>query len=561
MYDICELLQGDVDHLHNCLTSRTIPAASSSTSHRTADILVTDLTTSEASSSRDALCRALYGRLFAWMVNRANESIGMKKASTRTRQNTIGVLDLYGFECAQTNGFEQLVINYANEKLHQLVTASTLAAEQEEYAREGIEWTGGIEYFDNTPICDAIERSGTGLLSLLDEVAMRKQPVAGFFLSPSTDGELSPAALSARFVDRIDEVFADRHPHLEIRGGGHGLDYSFRVKHFAGSVTYDARDFVERNVDALDRDISRALFDCAHPLLKVLFPEGNPRRTNRRRPATAGTQFKISLGSLLGGLRHRRLHYVRCLKPNESRQQRAFDEALVRHQVVYHGLCETATLRRQGFSGGSFDYGHFLFRYKMLSAHTWPHWRGPVAEGVTYLLRDIPVSANEYAFGRTRLFIKSAKTVIRTSIFCLLYSLNFFSYSQRELLEEHRRAKLDDLAVTIQAAFRGHAARQRLGRLHDSQVVISTYWKRWKERSHISDLKQRRQEEWAATLIQKQVRKWQRARFLEFLAAHLPSESPLSKEWPASPAYMKDANAIVRRLHHKWRVRTGFELF
>jgi myosin-1 len=272
------------------------------------------------------------------------------------------VLDLYGFESALTNGFEQLVINYANEKLHQLITAWTLTEEQEEYAKEGIEWDD-IEFFDNSVICDVIERNSCGIVSLLDEVVMRKQPVAGFFMSSSTDGEQSPDGLSALFLDRLGHVFGN-HPHLDLSGGGNlvhsvasppstgsantttsspttatipAVEHSFKVKHFAGSVTYDTRDFVERNVEALDRDLSRAMFECHHPLLKVLFPEGNPRRTSRRRPATTGTQFKMSLGALMNSLRSKSPHYVRCVKPNEMKQQKAFDQALVRHQIGYHG--------------------------------------------------------------------------------------------------------------------------------------------------------------------------------------------------------------------------------
>lgn len=108
-----------------------------------------------------------------------------------------------------------------------------------------------------------------------------------------------------------------------------------RIKHYAGLVTYDAKDFVDRNSDILDRDLCRAMFLCDHKLLKDLFPEGNPRRTTRRRPATTGTQFKITLGVLVSNLKDKESHYIHCIKPNDSKDARLFDTALVRHQISY----------------------------------------------------------------------------------------------------------------------------------------------------------------------------------------------------------------------------------
>ena len=129
---------------------------------------------------------------------------------------------------------------------------------------------------------------------------------------------------------------------------------NYRIKHFGGPVTYDSRDFVSRNRDALDRELSQAMYECDHPILKVLLPEGknkkmwlyqcftaeivgNPRRSSRRRPATAATQFKISLGALLNNLGAKMPHYVRCLRPNDSKQSKVFEAALVEHQLTYQG--------------------------------------------------------------------------------------------------------------------------------------------------------------------------------------------------------------------------------
>lgn len=151
----------------------------------------------------------------------------------------------------------------------------------------------------------------------------------------------------------------------------------------------------------------------------------------RRRPATAATQFKISLGALLNNLSAKTPHYVRCIRPNDAKQPKTIDTTLVLHQINYQGFVELAELRRHGYVF-RMVYEYFLQRYKMLSIHTWPHWTaGATVDGVTCLLRDLPISANEYSFGRTKIFIRSSKAVritiktLRQSLKVLLFGAFF----------------------------------------------------------------------------------------------------------------------------------------
>lgn len=155
-------------------------------------------------------------------------------------------------------------------------------------------------------------------------------------------------------------------------------------------------------------------------------------------------------------------------------------------------------------------------------------------QGVTYLLRELPVSAKEYAFGRSKIFIRGVGVL--------------------DQLEDWRRERLEELATLIQKIWRGHRARRNWAKLRDSQIVICTYWKRWKDKSHITELKQRRKQEWAVVIIQKHYRRWQVTRWLLALAASLPSDSPACREWPATPACLKETSFLLRKLFHKWRV-------
>ncbi|KAF4518594.1 hypothetical protein B566_EDAN012422, partial [Ephemera danica] len=206
------------------------------------------------------------------------------------KRKVLGILDIYGFEVLEHNGFEQFIINFCNEKLQQAVAELTLRLRQEEYVREGIEWTP-VEFFNNAPICDLIEK------------------VLRLFLCCWDSHSLMPV-----LTDRESRVLQ-------------GL-----LRHYAGTVTYCVAGFVEKNCDSLPRDLSLAMFRCEHPLLKSLFPEGNPKRTTLKRPATAGTQFKISVGALMRNLQSKTPHFVRCVKPNELKQPRIFELALVQHQ-------------------------------------------------------------------------------------------------------------------------------------------------------------------------------------------------------------------------------------
>ncbi|UYV69123.1 MYO1A [Cordylochernes scorpioides] len=301
---------------------------------------------------------------------------------------------------AENNGFEQFIINYCNEKLHQMFVELTLKDEQEEYIREGIEWEP-IEYFNNSAICELIERNNHGILAVLDEESLRSGPVS-----------------DDTFLHKVARACQDS-PYFEYPGASRKFlpdspplpNHCFRLRHFAGPVTYSVHGFLEKNNDLLYKEVSRAMYACCdHPLLKVLFPEGNPCRTTVKRPATTATQFKTSISALMKNLQSRHPNYVRCIKPNELKQPVIFETALVLHQVRYSGLLEHVQIRRAGYVHRE-TYDAFLRRYKLVSPTTWPCWSGLPEEGVARLLHDLSLHPSEFAFGRTKIFVRSPSTV------------------------------------------------------------------------------------------------------------------------------------------------------
>ncbi|KAK3569212.1 hypothetical protein QTP86_026612 [Hemibagrus guttatus] len=559
--EMCELLGIDQSVLERAFSFRTVEAKMEKVS--------TTLNVAQAYYARDALAKNLYSRMFSWLVNRINESI---KAQTKARKKVMGVLDIYGFEIFEDNSFEQFIINYCNEKLQQIFIELTLREEQEEYVREGIEWTN-IEYFNNAIICDLIENNQNGILAMLDEECLRPGTV--------TD---------ETFLDKLNTVCAE-HQHFESRLSknskfltDHSLPHNcFRIQHYAGKVLYRVEGFVDKNNDLLYRDLSQAMYKANHSLMKLLFPEGNPAKVNLKRPPTAGFQFRASVSTLMRNLQTKNPNYIRCIKPNDKKSAQIFTDSLVCHQVHYLGLMENVRVRRAGYAFRQ-AYEPCLERYKMLCKQTWPHWKGPAREGVEVLLKNLEVPVEEFAYGRSKIFIRNPRTL-------------FF-------LEEKRRQCLEDLATLIQKIYRGWKCRTHFMLLKKSQVVVAAWYRRyaqqkkyqkiksssivvqsfirgWKARKMLRELKyQKRCKEavttiaayWHGTQVRREYRKFFRAnagkkiydfiiqrlmqKYFTGLKNTLPSMSPIDKSWPSrSYLFLEGTHEELRKIFHLWRCK------
>uniref|UniRef100_H3DI29 Myosin IB n=1 Tax=Tetraodon nigroviridis TaxID=99883 RepID=H3DI29_TETNG len=473
--EMCELLGIEQSVLERAFSYRTVEAKLEKVS--------TTLNVAQAYYARDALAKNLYSRLFSWLVTRINESI---KAQAKTRHKVMGVLDIYGFEIFEDNSFEQFIINYCNEKLQQLFIELTLREEQEEYIREGIEWTN-IEYFNNAIICDLIENNQNGILAMLDEECLRPGTV--------TD---------ETFLDKLNTICAE-HQHFESRHSknsrfltDHSLPHNcFRIQHYAGKVDtkvlYRVEGFVDKNNDLLYRDLSQAMYKATHSLIRQLFPEGNPAKVNLKRPPTAGFQFRASVGTLMKNLHTKNPNYIRCIKPNDKKAPHIFTESLVRHQVHYLGLMENVRVRRAGYAFRQ-AYEPCLERYKMLCKPTWPHWRGPAREGVEVLMTDLQVPTDEFSYGHSKIFIRNPRTL-------------FF-------LEERRRQCLQDLAALIQKIYRGWKCRSHFLLLKSSQIVVAAWYRRYAQQTKYQKIKR------ATTVVQSYTRGWQARKLLRELKYH-----------------------------------------
>uniref|UniRef100_H3AAN7 Myosin IEb n=1 Tax=Latimeria chalumnae TaxID=7897 RepID=H3AAN7_LATCH len=419
------LLGIDQNRLKEKLTSRKMDSKWGGKSE-TIDVT---LNVEQASFSRDALSKALYTRLFDYLVDAINKA--MQKAH---EEYNIGVLDIYGFEIFQKNGFEQFCINFVNEKLQQIFIELTLKAEQEEYVQEGIRWTP-IEYFNNKIVCDLIESkvNPPGIMSILDDVCATMH----------AKGEGADQTL----VQKLQSAMGSQE-HFNTWNKG------FVVHHYAGQVSYDVEGFCERNRDVLFTDLIELMQSSEFPFIRDLFPE-NLNAEKKGRPTTASSKIKKQANDLVNTLMKCTPHYIRCIKPNETKKPRDWEESRVKHQVEYLGLRENIRVRRAGYAYRRVFKKFLQRRYAILTRETWPSWRGEEKQGVLHLLRSVNMDNDQYQLGKSKIFIKAPESLF--------------------LLEEMRERKYDGYARVIQKAWKKHIAVRKYIKMREeaSDVVLN----------------------------------------------------------------------------------------
>jgi len=334
---------------------------------------------------------------------------------------SIGVLDIYGFEIFQQNGFEQLCINYVNEKLQQIFIELTLRAEQDEYEREGIAWKP-IPFFNNKIVCDLLDSARpAGVFRILDDTAK------------TLHGSQDAAAVDRKFLETTTQVHGS-HKHFVNNSG------AFTIKHYAGDVCYTCKGaFVESNKDSLNSDLYMILNASADKLVQRLFPELPETGVGKKSSVSScSAKIRTQCTALVTALMECQPHYVRCIKSNDQKKPLMIESKRVQHQVQYLGLLENIKVRRAGFAYRA-EYHRFLARFGILSTATYPEWKGSDKDGCKKILaavaKSIPgLDREEAQLGKTKVFIRQPES--------------YFS------IERLREVRLGDFVSAIQRAWR-----------------------------------------------------------------------------------------------------------
>lgn len=429
---VAYLLQVDSKLLCKVLTERVME-----TSHgmKRGSIYNVPLNITQAIAVRDALAKGIYNNLFDWVVDRVNQAFASLSASNDYFKS-IGILDIYGFEIFQHNSFEQLCINYVNEKLQQIFIQLTLKSEQDEYIKEQIQWTP-IDFFNNKIVCDLIEsKSPPGVFSTLNDAI--------------ATAHADSNAADQSFAQRIGSISGE---HFDLRGN------KFVIKHYAGDVTYDIDGMTDKNKDQMLKDLLDLLHTSQDGFIQQLFPDdgtaANSNSGSRKRPPTAGDKIKKSANELVDKLSQCTPSYIRTIKPNENRSPTEFNEKNVLHQVKYLGLKENVRIRRAGFAYRQ-TFEKFVERFYLLSNKTSYAgeyiWQGDYIEATKIIMKDSKFGSDEWQLGTTKIFIKKPETLFA--------------------LEDMRENYWADKAKVIQ-----RACRKWLKRRENGAKIIQRLWR------------------------------------------------------------------------------------
>ncbi|XP_024881147.1 myosin heavy chain, muscle isoform X9 [Temnothorax curvispinosus] len=390
-----------------------------------------------------AMSKAMFDRLFKWLVKKCNETLDTKQK----RQHFIGVLDIAGFEIFDYNGFEQLCINFTNEKLQQYFNHHMFVLEQEEYEREGIVWTFIDFGMDLEPTINLIEKP-MGILSILEEESM------------------FPKATDKTFEEKLNNNHLGKSPNfLKPKPPKPGQQAAhFAIGHYAGNVPYNITGWLEKNKDPLNDTVVDQFKKSTNKLLVEIFADhpgqsgdagggGGGGKGGRGKKgggfSTVSSSYKEQLNNLMTTLRATQPHFVRCIIPNELKQPGVIDSHLVMHQLTCNGVLEGIRICRKGFPN-RMVYPDFKLRYKILAPAAVDKAKEP-KDAAAAVLESTGLDADMYRLGHTKVFFRAGVL---------------------GQMEELRDERLGKIVSWMQAYIRGYLSRKDYKKLQEQRLAL-----------------------------------------------------------------------------------------
>merc|ERR1719312_1282982 len=375
----------------------------------------------------EAIAKATYERLFKWIVTRINRSLDRTK---RQGASFIGILDIAGFEIFELNSFEQLCINYTNEKLQQLFNHTMFILEQEEYQREGIEWKFIDFGLDLQPTIDLIEKP-MGIMALVDEECW------------------FPKATDKSFVEKL---VSSHSVHPKFVKPDFKSNADFCIVHYAGNVNYSAAKWLMKNMDPLNENIVQYLQASQDPFVCHIWKDAEivgmaqqamtdtqfGRVTRKGMFRTVSQLYKEQLSKLMVTLRNTNPNFVRCIIPNHEKKAGKINAPLVLDQLRCNGVLEGIRICRQGFPN-RIPFQEFRQRYELLTPNVIPKGFMDGKKACEKMIIALELDPGLFRIGQSKIFFRAGVLAH---------------------LEEERDLRITDLVVKFQAYCRGTIARK-----------------------------------------------------------------------------------------------------
>ncbi|XP_063042688.1 myosin-16-like [Engraulis encrasicolus] len=411
-----------------------------------------------------ALAKAVYDRMFKWMVLRINKTLDTKMQ----RQFFIGVLDIAGFEIFEFNSFEQLCINFTNEKLQQFFNHHMFVLEQEEYKKEGIDWVF-IDFGLDLQACIELLEKPMGIFSVLEEQCVFPKATDATFKAALYDNHLGK---SANF--------------LKPKVGKKGPEAHFELVHYAGTVGYNIAGWLEKNKDPLNETVVGLFQKSSMSLLGLLFKEeeaaGAATKKQKKGSSfmTVSNFYREQLNKLMSTLRSTAPHFVRCIVPNEYKQSGVCDSYLILHQLACNGVLEGIRICRKGFPN-RLQYPEFKQRYYILNPNVIPKGFVDNKKASELILGSLGLDDMEYRIGHTKVFFRAGVLA---------------------KLEDMRDERLAKIMTMLQGRLRGTLMRVEFKKMLDRRIALIAiqrnvrkflqlrYWGWWKLYTKVKPLLQ-----------------------------------------------------------------------
>ena len=396
-------------------------------------------TPEQVRSALDALSKGIYERGFGDLVNRINRQLDSSDMGADD-SHFIGVLDIAGFEIFDNNSFEQLCINYTNEKLQQFFNHHMFVLEQEEYAREQIEWKFIDFGKDLQPTIDLIELPNPiGIFSCLDE------------------DSVMPKATDKSFTEKMHSLWERKTPKYNASR----LNQGFVLTHYAAEVEYSTEGWLEKNKDPLNDNITRLLATSNDRHVAALFADctdqdedsgASRSRVKKGLFRTVAQRHKEQLSSLMNQLHSTHPHFVRCILPNHKKKSKQFSAPLVLDQLRCNGVLEGIRIARTGFPN-RLPFAEFRQRYEVLC-------------------RNMPKG---YLEGQSAAQVMLEKLNLDQAVYRVGLTKVFFRAGVLAELEERRDTLIREIMSKFQSVARGFTQRRiankRLYRAEASRII------------------------------------------------------------------------------------------